>query len=191
MALELRIDVQANSSSITFFETTCAYDAVTNDTGWGVPNPETTDATSATLYITQPNNNTPTDTINLFPEQFPSDSGLGYKILQSSLIDPNNTGKIQDGVWSFEYEVFVTEGEDSVEYDTTCKFLFTHNAECCIAKRVSQISPDNSNNSYDDETFYLRMILESAEAAFCNQEFDRAQKLMDELTRKCGCCCKD
>lgn len=188
MALELRIDAQANSSSITFFETTCAYDAVTNDTGWGAPNPETADAVSAVLDITQPNNTSVTDTIDLFT-YYPSDTGLGYKIFQTALTDPNNTGKIQDGVWTLTYTVGVTEGETVVEYDTTCKFLFTANSDCCIAKRVSQLNTTPCDTAYDEETYYLIMILKAAKAAFCNQEYDRAQKLMDELVRKCDCCC--
>lgn len=191
MALELRIDAQANSTSFTFFELTCAYDAVTNDTGWGAPNPLTTDATAATLYITQPKNDTPTDTIDL-STYYPSDSGLGFKIFESTLTDFTGKGKIQDGVWNLEYEVLVDEGgEDPVTYTTSCKFLFDANIKCCLAKRVSQISVTKCDTAFDEETFYLIMIHKAAWAAFCNQEYDRAQTLMDELIRRCGCCCDD
>ena len=189
MALELRIDAQANSTSLTFFELTCKYDVTTNDTGWGTPNPETSDAISAILYLTQPGNTTPTDTIDLFTNGFPSDAGLGYKIAQTSLIDPNNLGRIQDGIWEIEYEVEVTEGETTVPYSTKCKFLFDHGIKCCLAKRVSQINPKTCDSLYDEETTYLIMIHKAALAAFCNQEYARAEELISELLRKCDCCC--
>jgi len=190
MALELKINVTSNKDSFTFFETTCAYDAVTNDTGWGTPNPETTDATSATLYITQPGNTTVTDTIDL-STYFPVDDGTGIKYFQTQLEDFTGNGVIQDGIWTFEYEVFVTEGEESVEYTTTCKFLFDANIRCCLSKRASRIDITSCNSAYDEETYHLKMLHESAVAAFCKQEYEKAERIIEYLKTKCDCCCQD
>jgi hypothetical protein len=189
MALELRIDIQANKDSITFFEQTCKYNNPDNLTGWGVPNPIIADALSATLNITQPNSDSVTDVIDL-SLYYPSQDGLGYKIFQTSLDDLGGNGVIQDGVWTFNYVVVINLGEGNTEtYETTCRFLLDANSQCCISERVTRLNVKSCDNAYDDQTFYMIMIYEAAKAAMCSGEYDRAQDLMDEVNRLCDCCC--
>jgi len=191
MALELKINVTANKESFTFFETTCAYDAVTNDTGWGTPNPETADATSATLYITQPNNDSVTDTIDL-STYFPVSDGTGIRYFYTDLEDFTGKPTIQDGVWNFEYSVFVDEGgEDPVEYTASCKFLFDANIRCCLAKRAKRINVETCDSAFDEETFQLIMLHQQAKNAFCAQQYDKAETIMNYLIKQCNCCCAD
>ena len=62
MALELSINValSSNGKVMTFTETTGAYDATLNPTGWGSPNLELTDISEAKLEVTKPDSTTRT-----------------------------------------------------------------------------------------------------------------------------------
>lgn len=190
MALELKINVTANSSRVTFCETTCSYDASTNPTGWGTPNPETADAVSATLYVTQPSSDVVTDTFDL-STYFPDSAGLCIAYEANEFQDTEGSTSIVDGIWTFEYEVVVTEGEEEVPYTTTCKFLFDHGIRCCIAKRTARIDITSCDPKYIEETYALKMLHEQARNAFCAQQYDKAERIINYLKTVCDCCCSD
>lgn len=185
MALELKINVTANSSRVTFCETTCSYDASTNPTGWGTPNPETADAVSATLYATQPGSEVVTDTFDL-STYFPDDTGL---CIAYEATDFDGLTEIPDGIWTFEYEVIVTEGEEQVPYTTECKFLFDHGIRCCLAKRTARIDLNKCNPKEIEETYALKMLHEQARNAFCSQQYEKAERIINYLIAQCDCCC--
>ena len=85
MALELDISAcpKHGCHSIILNETTGAYDATLNNTGWGAPNPLTSDPTTWSIIITLPDETivTITDPVGL-PT---ADDSLEYEITLAAL----------------------------------------------------------------------------------------------------------
>lgn len=135
MALKINFNLCEGGScdELTFTELTGAYDATTNDGGWGNPNPEIGDAESVELVITYPDGSSsdPIDLSSLFPST--------NKELEL-IIDATDVGltKFPDGVYTVTYTVVVNDGGE-VTYSKTCYFFFDCSAQCCVDKLFAKV----------------------------------------------------
>lgn len=189
MALEPSIRVCLNSScdTLTLYETTGVYDETTNLTGYGAPNILTSDVTIVTLRVTNPSGDiydiTLTD--NDFPKTNEDD---GYEIDMSEIGDITN---VEDGYWTFKYTVF-TSGDS---YTVTQGYMFYCNSECCVAKMLAKVDPEECDCDAENNTKisnYIRSItlLDSLKnAAYCFNEdrFDKIKTLLAKLCRNINC----
>ncbi len=123
-------------STMTFSETTGAYSA-NNLLGWNSPNPTIDDATSATLYITDPANSTfSIDLFSLSPSWPTTDSTQLFTIHTTDVGQAN--GNFLDGLYKFQYVVYINDDE---EYVTKIVYIYSFcNIECCVDKMFAKIT---------------------------------------------------
>lgn len=180
--LKLKFDVCVVNacSQISFTETTGAYSASFNTTGYGADTIEIADIKSAVLTVTSPSGTIYTydlyDT-ELFPNVF---SGLEYLL-------PTITS-VEDGKWCFNYTI--DDGSDL--YTTEVCKLFYCNSECCVSNMLSKIEAcDCKLNIFDLENYMkASTFLESLkEAAICGDvvNFNSIKKIIDKLCKNNEC----
>jgi hypothetical protein len=149
MALKLKFTIcENNCKYLTLTDETGIYNGTTNTGGFGTPNVDIGDATSATITITDPDE---TETIiDLFALSFPSDSDNSTYIVNTQL-GFASTDKLTDGIWTFLYTVIA----DSVTYTKTIKKLIICNAKCSIDALRLQIL--NNCNKQEKTELYERI----------------------------------
>jgi hypothetical protein len=190
MALETSINVCIRNACTTlvFKETTGSYNEITNPTGYGSPNIETTDVVYAVLTIIAPNEQT--YNINLFTLDFPSDNpDFEYEIPLSSL---GNRSVIEDGYWQFIYTIVDDEAEIHIASKTA---VFTCNSQCCINKLLLKINEDPKdlstiNKKRIDNYLKAKAFLESLKHyAYCGNldKFNNIKLIIDKLCANNNC----
>lgn len=185
MSLKLKICVKplGNCSGFVFTDKTGAY-GLDNLTGWGAPNEDIFNATSAVVYITFPGTNTEV-AVDIFGD-FPSDTNDSIDILTS-----NSIPQFMDGLYKFRYVVTVGETEYVVveEYYNLCNSL------CCLDKKLAksvEIQDCNCKCKDAEETMEIQTLIELTKAAACNRNFAQADCLLErikKLCKGCGCGC--
>ena len=188
MALQLNTNITeyTNQEWLTFKELTGLY-SLANLTGWGTPNPATTDATTATLEM-QDINGTSLGTVDLFTYFPTSDTTFELNILASEF--DSATTKFNDGVYQFIYRVETPSGN----YEKRTWIVFKCAAECVMEKLLLRLVQDFCETCEDDGSLVrytqARMILDAAEAAAECGDILRANALMDMFSRLKidGCC---
>lgn len=180
MALDLKLNADANVSAITVYDITGAYAVTTNEGGWGAPNPITGDATAAQVELTAPDATVPLIVTDIYPT-LPNDTSAGYEI---NAVTDLSLEKIEDGIWTIKYVVTHPSGPFEVEN----KFLFTANVQCVIDKRSALINGCGTT-AYDQKTFEMQVRLEAAENAACAGDYDRADSIIRALINEAECCC--
>lgn len=165
MALQLSISIEKNSSctGYTFTDLTGAYNATTNPTGYGSPNP-TTSASAAVLIITKYNlpddgGDTITyDEVDLLTDySFPSSADLAVALNLEDLTIDSDDGALDsfgDGVYRFQYKVTYSDG---AIYTTSVEKLFMCGIECSLLEQAYKIA--NSECNCKDKDF-LQMFNE-------------------------------
>lgn len=120
-----------NCSTLSFVETTGAYNSLSNTTGWGTPNEATSDATSAVLTIQNPSGTI--YTIDLFATTlFPTtNTVLEYEIPLTS-IGLTASSQIEDGVYIFTYTVVTA----TTTYRKNWKQAFYCQVACCVRSMI-------------------------------------------------------
>jgi hypothetical protein len=190
MALKLKIDACAkNCKYFLFTELTGAYNALTNTTGYGAPNPTVGSATSAVLTVTDPDE---TETvIDLFDTSvFPNSTESGINILNTQL-GYDQSDKLNTGIWEFNYVVVTPQGT----YTRNLKTLIACKIQCEIDDLKLQLI--NNCNAVEKITLFnkikeLEMLLMAAEAAAKCGNYTQAMTIVDSLTdfianNDCGC----
>ena len=170
-----------NSDVMTITETTSAYDPITNVTGWGAsvldPNPQTSDVTQATFYITTPSGTS--HTISVYPT-LPSDSFGRYSVSPSAL---GYTNKLPDGYYQVQYEVQGSFGGNSGVLSSEKKMVLLYGSVYCCVQRMSiQDDCDCDDSELED----MLLLLEAMKAADECCDIVCAKKILNELTRRCA-----
>ncbi len=186
--------VDNGCSELIVRETTGGYNP-NNTGGYGIPNPETTDVTTYSLVITDPDGET--YTINLFTSGFPTvDNTIEYSIPLTSL---NNRSIIEDGFWQFQWTVSGTvSNPDPVPFEASgnTAYYFTCNAECCVAELLAKIDmlDDNcccdSSNTYVEDYLKAKVLLAGLKnAAFCGKTtlVNNIKASLDKICLKTDC----
>lgn len=168
MALELLATspTQSGCFGLTFTDTTGIYEEKTNPGGYGKPNAESNDVSSATISIYAPGSTipyiitfiietgnidsaiitNPDGTTNDITTEVVTDQGLSFPFStdfssNSLLIDETWIGgteneSLLDGVYTIVYEITL---EDESTYNTTVYTLSKCNATCCITKAYANL----------------------------------------------------
>jgi len=136
MALELSFvtSMTVDGKVMTFQETTGEYNAVSNTTGWGAPNPLVGDATVATVEIIKPGDTT-VYSINILAS-FPSnDTSTAWGITMADL-GGTADDVFPDGVYDITYKVTAL----AVDYQVS-RYNFAYaNVKCCVQKMFANLT---------------------------------------------------
>jgi hypothetical protein len=128
---------------LQFSEQTGLYGA-NNLTGYGNPNPATTDAIAAVLTITNPVG--VSYNIDLFATGlFPSSNGLITYNIQNTDIGLALTAKIPDGIYTFIYTVTVVIAGVTTIYTQTIVQGFYCQVACCVYSMFSKLNLECSD----------------------------------------------
>ena len=184
MALELDISAcpKHGCHSIILNETTGAYDATLNNTGWGAPNPLTSDPTTWSIIITLPDETivTITDPVGL-PT---ADDSLEYEITLAALGLTSST--IPDGLYVIEYTATI----GATVYTTGTKyFLFTCNLDCCVSKMFAKIATSTDcscDSTVIKNALYASALLEGLKASVGCGVITNIDSLLTKLNTICG-----
>lgn len=197
MALTPKLNFCLSNSctSLVVNETTGGYNSV-NIGGYGSPNPQTTDVTTYTLVITDPEGTT--YTINLLSTTFfPTvDDTVEYEIPLSSL---GGRTFIEDGMWQFYWTVSGTvSNPDPVPFSATgnSAYYFTCNSECCVSELLAKINMSNVDCCKSESSVYMKDYIKAKvlltglkNAAFCGNlnSFNTIKKVLDKICKKTSC----
>jgi len=165
MALDLKVGILNNKASIIITENTGDYNAVSNITGWGAPNPAYTNppVTAIALNIYYPGSTvTSVPEIDLLPTSYFTSADRAYD-LTSSLT-------LQDGVWKY----IVSYTISSVVYSVTKYALRDNDIKCKIGQLA--LGDMTSNNYEEVKITYDKMV-----QAFECEEYVLAQELYEEI----------
>jgi hypothetical protein len=114
---------------------TGAYDSITNTTGYGGINLDTTDAVSAVLTITM-GDGTTIYNIDVFSEGFPTANTETVYVIPNESIGYVTGDKIPDQLLTFLYTVTFNDGSI---YTSTIYQGLTCQSECCVDTMFSKI----------------------------------------------------
>lgn len=188
MALQLNFDICVTNgcTQLKFTETTGFYSSA-NTGGWGSPNTQLVDATTATLSIT-PYGSTTTYTIDLLVTTlFPTDnSSFTYDIPLSDMGSPTS---IVDGQWLFVYTILDDLGTTHTK--SIYKYFYC-NSECCVTSMLPDIDTcDCCKETTDYKNYILAwtQLQSLKKAATCGDStnFTAIKKIVDKLCLNNGC----
>lgn len=109
-------------------------------------------------------------------------SGGGFVVYLSTATD------FIDGVWKFQSNVTAS----AVVYTTTTYYLHTPLIECCLSNLANTVNSNNCKQSEFKKFTEMSGQLTLAQYAFNCEEYDKAQTIIDRLTKlcnDCGCGC--
>lgn len=191
LVLDFNIIQSKNNEVLVFKELTENY-TLSNTGGWESPNPPLSDAISAELIITLPDETTAQTAIDLFAQNFPTDdTTLEYEI-DMSMLGGSSGNKFEDGLYKVEY---VVELSGSRTFSTTHTFLLYGKVKCCVDKMVAAL-PARYCSCKDDKfitnALLATTLLEGLEKAACCGQTDKFDNLLTILNRlcdpaNCGC----
>lgn len=183
MALSISREVCVNCSLklFTVTDTTGVYDAISNPTGWGSPNPATSDVQAS--YITVTMSDGTIYTIDCFPT-LPNTSGTTFSVTSEDIGQAADE-QFLDDVSLIEYTVLgVSSG---VPFQVKCGRyeVFMCNALCCVNEKMANIDVGCGckSNAKTEELFFM---LKGAEyAAECGKQ-EKSLALLDAVNAECN-----
>jgi len=138
LVLDFTICESSDCTEFTFTDVTGIYNASTNPTGWGAPNPLIGSAiTPCNLVITLPDGTT-SYTIDLATTSpvFPVDQAPNELTLDMSDIGGTAGDSIPDGIYTFVYTVTSSTGGT---YTQTATVAFYCQVNCCVMSMFKDI----------------------------------------------------
>lgn len=186
MSLKLNFDICQSSSCkwFSFKETTGIYDADTNETGWGTPNPEVGDYapgvnSDATLTVTIPGVTDPVgiDISDYFPSQ---DNTFSINITNEDLgLDAG--ASLPNGIYKFVYSLTVDGGSY-----TRTKNVFIHcQYDCEVEELLHDLVTEECclecDNEDLDKIVYLKTLICAAKAAVECGNLSRAENIIETI----------
>lgn len=189
MAFQLNISatLSSNNKAILLEDTTGVYNSSSNPTGWGTPNPLTSDAAEVTITITDPDGTDyvfdSTTTPATMPT-FPNTTGTTITIPNTS-VGQVAADWIQDGLWYVKYHVLLNNND---EYERTQLFLFHAAANCCVDRLLARIDGccDECDEAKLKAVTTAFMTLQAAQRAANCAKPNQAQKLLDKVNFICN-----
>jgi hypothetical protein len=179
MALEVVLSASINSgcTAFTLLDITGSYDPVTNPTGYGAPNPATTDITAISLEVSC-NYLAVSETIDL--TAYLADLlGSGYSLTASALL---NTGVYPDGYYEFTYTVTAL----GVDYVYIVRTSVQGTVECCVRREsLNQKYPICDYKDVQKAAIMFFLFASLNYAACCDNE-DRFNEVLTELQTYCS-----
>lgn len=188
--LKPRICVDESIDALVVYDITGAYDSVTNDGGFGVPNPEIEEISGAWADFWLPGqteNDTPI-TVDIWPE-LPDDTGAGREFPASVF----GMDKIKSGKWGIRVRFQVGFGSSEMlipQYASTIVWqIMTEETQCCVDGHLAKINHSNSLTDCAKNALHLSDMMDMVRwnAERCN--FDNAVSILTYVTKQCKCCC--
>lgn len=187
MAVQLSFDVcmSPDCKLLSFTEETGVYDATNNIGGWGTPNEATTDATNATLTITDTDD---VSTVLTLYSQFPSSTDTVSRNINMDDIGGAIGDKFPDGLYTFLYTVTTA----TTTYTQTIKKLFFCQAACCVSQLFADITDEDCDcqEEAEDKALKAFTVLQALKYnAHCGKEdrFDNLLTILDKLCNSEDC----
>ncbi len=192
MSLLLKFSVcsSCNCSEIDFSELTGVYNASTNTTGYGTPNPDPEDFIFSSITITDPNGIE--NTIDTSEVGLPTDdTSFGYTITSDALYGLTDS-KFIDGIYTLVYTI-----EDNVgtTYTQTGYFGITCNANSCknllLQKVINSCCDDCKSNDFNNYLTALVLCngLEASISIGDITAFNKQLSIINKLCQSMGCNC--
>lgn len=170
----------SNCQSITLTDITGDYDVTTNPTGWGAPNPATTDCSSIVItiydyyHVNETEYNVPAaDIADVF------DAGLTI-----TADDIFGITSFPDGSYTF----IVTYTVSGTEYTYTVYKGFYCSALCCAKQMGLTLNPRTCDYSKIEEWNFIMNLLTTAFWATCCGHYDYFQEIIDYVNEICDGC---
>ncbi len=207
MALSIVPNIYAyNSKTLIFTEKTGLYTPA-NLTGWETPNATIASATSATLQIFSPDDES-LGTFDLFNDGLPDASGDGttntwpnssysdtaFNSYQGKITNVSlgylSTEVIPDGVYTAVYQVVA----NSITYTKTIYFYQFSTVECCIDKQFAKIPDDTCccDTSTITKSLKMKALLDGIKKAaqcFRKERFSRLLTILQTICAGNVCDC--
>lgn len=175
---------QDKNFSIT--DATGAYNASTNPTGWGAPNPDISDVQSAYVKVTLPDGTFYTADVSA---TLPNLTEVPF-IFLPTMMGLTATDQIPDGVYLIEviYSGINSTGGVPFTIQSSQQELFKCNAQCCVNKKMAGAG-GGCACKHANEGIDLAVLLESAVGAAKCGKFEKAQVEIDKVNEICGLDC--
>lgn len=183
LVLQFSICQSNNCKKFTFTEQTKAY-STNNTSGWGSPNPATTDAVTATLAVTSPSNIT--TTFNLFTNSYPTTDFTQEYIILNTDLGYASTASIKDGEWTFVYTITTA----SATYTQTVRKFTWCQAKCCVFQMFKDVPDDVAcdccESDIQERAEKAKAFLDSLENAAECQQRNKFNRLLTTVNNLCG-----
>lgn len=181
--LKFSVSSATDCKSIRFTDETGRYTS-SNVSGYGTPNPELSDFTSATVEVTAPDGNN--YTVNVFPT-LPANDCTFYKIYNTDL-GLGSTDSIPDGLYYFNYTI---EGPTYIETATRYVMLDC-NVECCVNKLAAKVETcgcDSKSLQAFSDAWDMLMAMRNAMACGKTSQASEILTYLQGICNKTGCGC--
>lgn len=185
MAVVLSFEICESSgcNSLIFKETTGAYNASTNPTGWGAPNKSTSDAVSAVLTILLGDGTS--HTINLFATgNFPTtNQNFEYEILPTQIGYASDDDQIDDQIITFTYTVVT----GTTTYTQVVVQAFYCQVQCCVNTMFVELDfeCDCAQNEIDTALKAFAMLQGLKQASGCGNTTN-FNNILTQLNKLCA-----
>lgn len=138
LQLKATISVSADQRSFIYYDTTGAYDATTNETGYGGPNPTVAQFLTFVISVVAPDGTTllPTATavpIDAYPSLPTLTSTNGFDLTSTAILGSDQV--LADGWWQFTVASTWDNG-DSGESTLTVNKIKFETAKCCVDQAI-------------------------------------------------------
>lgn len=193
MALKLGLALQQLSGcmGLKLYETTGAYDDPDNLGGYGAPNPEIDDVTSAIIQVTFPDGETivSLDVTDDFAAIFPNtNDDVALEVSNEDLgLSVNDV--LPHGIWTFVYTI----RDEALEIISqgTFKFIIDCTLRCCLDNLLATLDDCGccSDNKANTQAMRVRMAyiyLAAAHSAYGCGKVARTQELLDFVSDVCA-----
>ena len=185
MALELDLTYsQSNdATTLTLTDNANTYDDPDNLTGWGSPNPDTTDIVISTdvvnagteyhllldVIVTDKNNTATTyDTINLYDQNgggFADASELVWELTAADFVENSTamgaaTDKLTDGVYAWTYQLVDNDDHGVVEATFSEDTLVDGDVRIDVYNKLRQVPVDYDNEENDTSRDVMEALLD-------------------------------
>lgn len=185
MALEIKISSQQTKTAFFVSDATGDYNAVSNPTGFGAPNPLRSGTTVITFSVTMPDGTVKALVINT------------VLVTSSTTVDLATTVNVTSGgpisLVDGVYEIDVTYTVSGVDYTYTLYVLRTYNLQCALGKLALS---DLTRTEYAE----LKLEYDRMYQAFECGDYVLANEIMADIndmlvdcngtgTLNCGCGC--
>lgn len=184
LVLSTNVCEGSDCGSLIFSETTGLYNAETNPTGYGAPNPSTSDIVSAELVITLANGTS--YTIDLFATgDFPTtNTAFEYEILPTDIGYNSDNDQIEDQIITFVYTITTNT---AVKYTQTVVQAFYCQVECCVNRMFLELDLDcDCIKDEMDEALKAYAMLQGLKAAVNCGNNTAYTNILAQLTKLCG-----
>lgn len=195
MGLQVKICLNKHCEvpKLDFLDTTGIYNIVTNPTGYGAPNPDYTEITSAVISFTPPNTITPIDITLTQPQIAAMVNGeVPIGITPASV----NLPAFEDGWGAVQYQISGISNLIPFSYSVTTEFFWDCGVACCVDKIGADAAAqgDPCCDDCDKTKKYQKalLLLDLLHAAICCGNKNAAQIVYNKLKlicdgQDCGC----